>query len=239
MGFAYRKTGDYAKALEMYDKALALQPGFPDAIEYRGEAYLGLNRIDDAKQAYLELFASDRKQADILMKAMTDWVAERHTDPAGVDPGGVVRRSRAGSRSAARSPARRPAWRSPRSTRPGGSAERAVRLSNAACRWCKAPRCTIAAALLALGVLSLDAARRTRTPASRGTCRAACRRPRSPLTTRSPSQGRPRPPALLRHAPLRQRHATPARAVTSRRGRSPTAARTRWDRRAACTRAAR
>ncbi len=127
MGFAYRKIGDYTKALEMYDKALALQPGFPDAIEYRGEAYLALNRVDDAKQAYLELFASDRKQADILMKAMTDWVAGRHTDPAGVDPGGVVRRSRAGSRNAARSPARRRAWRSPHSTKPGGSAAGARR----------------------------------------------------------------------------------------------------------------
>jgi tetratricopeptide (TPR) repeat protein len=86
MGFAYRKTGDYTKALEMYEKALQLQPGFPDAIEYRGEAYLGLNRIDDAKKAYLELFASDRQQADLLMKAMTDWITKRHADPAGVDP---------------------------------------------------------------------------------------------------------------------------------------------------------
>ena len=89
MGFAYRKTGDYAKALEMYDKALALAPGFPDAVEYRGEAYLGMNRVDDAKQAYLELFASDRKQADILMKAMSDWVAKRRVDAAGADPASV------------------------------------------------------------------------------------------------------------------------------------------------------
>jgi tetratricopeptide (TPR) repeat protein len=86
MGFAYRKTGDYEKALEMYGTALQMAPGFPDAIEYRGEAYLALNRIDDAKQAYLELFASDRKQADILMKAMGDWVTERKAEPAGVDP---------------------------------------------------------------------------------------------------------------------------------------------------------
>lgn len=85
MGFAYRKTGDFAKALEMYEQALQMAPGFPDAIEYRGEAYLALNRIDDAKQSYLTLFASDRKQADILMKAMTDWVAKRRVDPAGVD----------------------------------------------------------------------------------------------------------------------------------------------------------
>src|SRR5690349_19782842 len=46
MGFAYRKTGDYAKALEMYDKAISMAPGFfSEAIEYRAEAYLALNRI--------------------------------------------------------------------------------------------------------------------------------------------------------------------------------------------------
>ena len=85
MGFSYRKTGDYVKALEMYDKALQLKPGFPDAIEYRGEAYLGLNRIDDAKQAYLQVLASDRKQADILMAAMKTWVADHKTTPGAVD----------------------------------------------------------------------------------------------------------------------------------------------------------
>src|SRR5436190_21341652 len=76
MGFAYRKTGDYAKALEMYDQAIELAKPqlFPEAIEYRAEAYLGLNRIDDARQAYLDLFAMDRKQADSLMEAMKKWV---------------------------------------------------------------------------------------------------------------------------------------------------------------------
>jgi tetratricopeptide (TPR) repeat protein len=86
MGFAYRKLGEYAKALEMYDKALQMAPNFPDAIEYRGEAYLAVNRLDDAKQAYLTLFAMDRKLADMLMKAMTDYVAKKKADPAGVDP---------------------------------------------------------------------------------------------------------------------------------------------------------
>ena len=89
MGFAYRKTGDYTKALEMYDKALQLAPDFPDAIEYRGEAFLALNRIEDAKKAYLSLFAKDRAQADQLMKAMQTWVAKRQADPAGVDPAAV------------------------------------------------------------------------------------------------------------------------------------------------------
>ena len=86
MGFSYRKTGDYAKALEMYDRALALKPGFPDAIEYRGEAYLGLNRIEDAKNAYLEVLAADRKQADTLMAAMQKWIQDKKANPAGVDP---------------------------------------------------------------------------------------------------------------------------------------------------------
>lgn len=87
MGYALRKTGDYATALEMYDKAIEMAPGlYTEAIEYRGEAYLGLNRIDDAKKAYLDLFGSDRKQADLLLQEMKRWVAKRRADPAGVDP---------------------------------------------------------------------------------------------------------------------------------------------------------
>lgn len=85
MGFSYRKLGDYKKALEMYDKALQLAPGFSDAVEYRGEAYLGLNRIDDAKQAYLELLGLNRKNADMLMTAMRTWIAARRAEPAGLD----------------------------------------------------------------------------------------------------------------------------------------------------------
>jgi tetratricopeptide (TPR) repeat protein len=87
MGYALRKTGDHEKALEMYDKAIDMAPGlYTEAIEYRAEAYLGLNRIDDAKQAYLDLFGSDRKQADLLLVEIKNWVVKRQADPAGVDP---------------------------------------------------------------------------------------------------------------------------------------------------------
>ena len=89
MGYSYRKLGDFTKALEYYDKALAMAPGFPEAVEYRGEAYLALNRVDEAKKAYLELLASDRNQAALLMTAMKGWVEKRRTDPAGVDPSTV------------------------------------------------------------------------------------------------------------------------------------------------------
>jgi tetratricopeptide (TPR) repeat protein len=91
MGYAYRKMGDYAAALDMYDQAIKLaQPDFfPEAVEYRAEAYLALNRLDDARQAYLDLFAADRKQADILMTAMKTWIASHRADPAGVQPDAV------------------------------------------------------------------------------------------------------------------------------------------------------
>ncbi len=89
LGYALRKTGDYEASLEAYDQALAIEPRYGEAIEYRGEAYLGLNRIDDAKQAYMELFSLDRTLADQLMEAMQGWLEERRADPAGVDAGAL------------------------------------------------------------------------------------------------------------------------------------------------------
>ena len=52
-GFAYRKLGAYDRALEFYDKALRLNPHNLGALEYLGEAYLEMDRLQDA-QAMLE-----------------------------------------------------------------------------------------------------------------------------------------------------------------------------------------
>ena len=84
LGYALRKTGDFDGSLAAYDQALELAPFYGEAIEYRAEAYLGLNRIDEAKEAYMQLFGSDRALADQLMEAMHGWLAERQKDPAGV-----------------------------------------------------------------------------------------------------------------------------------------------------------
>ena len=43
-------------------------------MEYRGEAYLRLNRIQDAKQTYLDLFVSNRKIAATLLESMQEWI---------------------------------------------------------------------------------------------------------------------------------------------------------------------
>src|SRR5262252_8410528 len=56
VGFTQRHLGDYRASLDAYAKALELKPNYPEAIEYRGEAFLGLNALDDAKQAYMSLY---------------------------------------------------------------------------------------------------------------------------------------------------------------------------------------
>jgi tetratricopeptide (TPR) repeat protein len=84
VGYTSRRLGDYTHSLGAYEKALALDPKYPEAIEYRAEAYLGLNRLEDAKTAYLALFAATPAQAAVLLESMKAWVAANRTAPAGV-----------------------------------------------------------------------------------------------------------------------------------------------------------
>jgi tetratricopeptide (TPR) repeat protein len=86
LGFALRKTGDYTGALEAYNRALSLAAAYAPAIEYRAEAYLALDQVEDAKKAYMQLFPSDRSHADELLTAMKGWVEKRQTDPGKLTP---------------------------------------------------------------------------------------------------------------------------------------------------------
>jgi tetratricopeptide (TPR) repeat protein len=86
IGFANRHLGHFDAALDAYAKALELNPQYPEAIEYRGEAYLGLNKIDDAKNAYMTLFKDSRNLADELMQAMHRWSDARRQDAQGLAP---------------------------------------------------------------------------------------------------------------------------------------------------------
>ena len=98
LGYALRQTGDYRKALGAYNFALSIKPDFYPAIEYRGEAYLALGMLDQAKSAYMTLFSNDPVLAAQLLSAMEtsvmkasipghdtlqasfqEWVAERKT----------------------------------------------------------------------------------------------------------------------------------------------------------------
>ncbi len=74
LGYTQRKLGAFDDSLASYAKALELKPGYPEALEYRGEAYLRLNRIAEAKQAYLDLFAANRTIAATLLESMKEWL---------------------------------------------------------------------------------------------------------------------------------------------------------------------
>ena len=85
LGYAYRKGGKYTDALTAYDKALELEPGYTPAIEYRAEAYLELDRLDDVKQAYMILFQHDRPRANELDAAIQKWLEKRKGSPGTLD----------------------------------------------------------------------------------------------------------------------------------------------------------
>ena len=85
LGYALRQIGQYEESLAAYNVALDINPVFDEAIEYRGEAYLGLNRLDEAKDAYIDLFQNNRELADQLMSAMMSWITARRGDAGDLD----------------------------------------------------------------------------------------------------------------------------------------------------------
>lgn len=86
MGYANRKLGRYDEALHAYEQALKINPDTPHAIEYQGEAFLGLNRIDEARFNFLRLYALDQYEAAKLLQAMRAWVAANQAKPPpGID----------------------------------------------------------------------------------------------------------------------------------------------------------
>jgi tetratricopeptide (TPR) repeat protein len=86
LGYANRKLGRYDESLQAYNQALKINPDTPYAIEYQGETFLALNRIDEARFNFLRLYALDAHSAAKLLKAMHAWLeANKAKPPAGVD----------------------------------------------------------------------------------------------------------------------------------------------------------
>jgi tetratricopeptide (TPR) repeat protein len=80
VGYVHLRLGAYGEAVDDYNHALALKPDLPEAIEHRGEAYLAVDRLDDAKSAYMDLFNHARPLADQLMSAMQRWLTEHRAN---------------------------------------------------------------------------------------------------------------------------------------------------------------
>lgn len=89
VGYIHLRLGAYVESVDDYDHTLKLQPDAEEAIERRAEAYLHLDRIDDARSAYMELFNHARPLADQLMTSMQRWVTDHRPDPKGMRPAQV------------------------------------------------------------------------------------------------------------------------------------------------------
>jgi tetratricopeptide (TPR) repeat protein len=74
LGYAQRKVGDFKAALKSYDRALKMKSDYPEALEYRAEAYLGLNRVADAQSDYAKLVKIDKDQARTFLTAAASWL---------------------------------------------------------------------------------------------------------------------------------------------------------------------
>ena len=66
-------NGDLADAAH-YNHTLALKPELYEAIEHRAEAYIALDRLEDAKASYMNLFNHARPLADQLLVTMQKWL---------------------------------------------------------------------------------------------------------------------------------------------------------------------
>ncbi len=84
VGLIHLRLGAFAESVDDYNHALALKADLPEAIEHRAEAYVAVDRLDEAKSAYMDLFNHERSLADELMTVMQRWVTEHRTDARGM-----------------------------------------------------------------------------------------------------------------------------------------------------------
>jgi tetratricopeptide (TPR) repeat protein len=72
LGYSYRKLGNMPKALEYYNKALAMEPKHLGANEYMGELYLEMKDLPHAEErlAVLKSACSDCDELEDLEKAI-------------------------------------------------------------------------------------------------------------------------------------------------------------------------
>jgi tetratricopeptide (TPR) repeat protein len=84
VGYIHLKFGAFNESIDDYNHTLALKSDLLDAIEHRGEAYMGVDRLEEAQAAYMDLFNHDRPLADQLMVVMQQWVVSHRAAANGM-----------------------------------------------------------------------------------------------------------------------------------------------------------
>jgi tetratricopeptide (TPR) repeat protein len=78
------RLGAYNESIDDYNHTLALKPDLLEAFEHRGEAYMAVDRLDDAKATYMNLFNHARPLADQLLVLMQKWLESHRVAANGV-----------------------------------------------------------------------------------------------------------------------------------------------------------
>jgi tetratricopeptide (TPR) repeat protein len=84
VGYTSRRLGEYEESLQAYEKALALSPEYPEAIEYRAELFLVTGRLEQTKEAYATLLKLDPSYAGVLKSAMQEFLKNKQAFPVRV-----------------------------------------------------------------------------------------------------------------------------------------------------------
>jgi tetratricopeptide (TPR) repeat protein len=84
IGFIHLHFGAYRESIDDYNHALALKPDLEEAIQHRGEAFMGVDHLDEAKAAYMDLFFHARPLADQMMLTMQSWLQSHRTSANGM-----------------------------------------------------------------------------------------------------------------------------------------------------------
>jgi len=84
IGFIHLHFGAYRESIDDYNHALALKPDLLEAIQHRGEAFMGADRLDEAKAAYMDLFFHARPLADQMMLTMQAWLQSHRASANGM-----------------------------------------------------------------------------------------------------------------------------------------------------------
>jgi len=74
VGYIHLRLGAFNESIDDYNHTLALKADLLEAIEHRAEAYMAVDRLDEAKAAYMDLFNHARPLADQLMVSMQSWL---------------------------------------------------------------------------------------------------------------------------------------------------------------------
>ncbi|HEX3398512.1 MAG TPA: hypothetical protein VHS76_17530 [Steroidobacteraceae bacterium] len=89
IGFIHLHFGAYRESIDDYNHALALKPDLPEAIQHRGEAFMGADHLYEAKAAYMDLFFHARPLADQMMAVMQAWLQSHRASANGMRPADI------------------------------------------------------------------------------------------------------------------------------------------------------